>query len=88
MSTQGREQPLRQVSDAAIPFAARILAADDVYQVLTEQRPHRPAQQPKAAARRLETGVAQGRLDGQACARFSRPRATRCDLLDESTHLA
>lgn len=39
---------------AAQPKAARILAAADVYQALTEERPHRRAMSPEGAARILE----------------------------------
>jgi HD-GYP domain-containing protein (c-di-GMP phosphodiesterase class II) len=39
---------------AAQPKAARILAAADVYQALTQERPHRRALSPEAAARVLE----------------------------------
>jgi HD-GYP domain-containing protein (c-di-GMP phosphodiesterase class II) len=48
---------------AAQPRAARILAAADVYQALTEERPHRRALAPEAAARVLE---AQPGLDREA----------------------
>jgi HD-GYP domain-containing protein (c-di-GMP phosphodiesterase class II) len=43
--------------------AARILAAADVYQALTEERPHRQSHTPEAAARMLET---QPNLDREA----------------------
>jgi HD-GYP domain-containing protein (c-di-GMP phosphodiesterase class II) len=46
--------------------AARILAAADVYQAMTELRPHRPAQTPSAAAEQLRREVRAGRLDGAA----------------------
>jgi HD-GYP domain-containing protein (c-di-GMP phosphodiesterase class II) len=48
---------------AAQPRAARILAAADVYQALTQERPHRRALSPEAAARVLE---AQPGLDRDA----------------------
>jgi HD-GYP domain-containing protein (c-di-GMP phosphodiesterase class II) len=48
---------------ASQPRMARILAAADVYQALTEERPHRPALSPEAAARVLE---AQPGLDRDA----------------------
>jgi HD-GYP domain-containing protein (c-di-GMP phosphodiesterase class II) len=46
--------------------AARILAAADVYQAMTEPRPHRPARPPEAAADELRREVRAGRLDGAA----------------------
>ncbi len=45
---------------------ARILAAADVYHAMTEQRPHRPALTPEAAASQLRHEVKVGRLDGEA----------------------
>lgn len=46
----------------------RILAAADVYQALTEQRPHRPALTPDLAADELEKEAVAGRLDRDAVA--------------------
>lgn len=51
---------------ALLPPGARILAAADVYQALTELRPHRPAHTPDAAAAELQRQVRAGRLDGEA----------------------
>jgi HD-GYP domain-containing protein (c-di-GMP phosphodiesterase class II) len=56
----------RQASAGAIAFGARILAAADAYQALTEDRPHRRAEPPEMAARLLQTEAAHGRLDAQA----------------------
>jgi HD-GYP domain-containing protein (c-di-GMP phosphodiesterase class II) len=53
----------RAAPAAAQPKAARILAAADVYQALTEERPHRRALSPETAARVLE---AQPGLDRDA----------------------
>ena len=50
----------------AIGPAGRVLAAADVYQALTESRPHRPAREPEAAAKEVRKEVAAGRLDGDA----------------------
>jgi HD-GYP domain-containing protein (c-di-GMP phosphodiesterase class II) len=50
----------------AIPPAGRVLAAADVYQALTEPRPHRPARPPQDAAATLRAEVRAGRLDGDA----------------------
>ncbi|MGH2726661.1 MAG: HD domain-containing phosphohydrolase, partial [Actinomycetota bacterium] len=49
-----------------ISSAARILAAADVYQALTESRPHRPAFAPEAAVEEIQREVSSGRLDREA----------------------
>ena len=46
--------------------AARILAAADAYQAMTEPRPHRPPRGPEAAAEELRREARAGRLDGDA----------------------
>ncbi len=56
----------RGLSGDAISPAGRVLAAADVYQALTESRPHRPARSREAAASELRGEVAAGRLDGDA----------------------
>jgi HD-GYP domain-containing protein (c-di-GMP phosphodiesterase class II) len=56
----------RGLPAALQPPAVRLLAAADVYQALTEVRPHRPAQPPAAAAATLRREVRAGRLDGEA----------------------
>ena len=56
----------RGVTAAAIPIGARVLAAADVFQALTEQRPHRPARSSEEAAREIEVMVAAGALDPEA----------------------
>jgi DNA-binding NarL/FixJ family response regulator len=48
-------------SNAGVP--ERILAASDVFAALIEDRPHRPAFAPEAAARLLREEAARGRLD-------------------------
>lgn len=53
----------RGLAGGAISPAARLLAAADVYQALTEDRPYRPARQPEQAAAELEREVKSGRLD-------------------------
>jgi DNA-binding CsgD family transcriptional regulator len=45
---------------------ARVLAAADVYQSLTEERPHRPALTAQAAAEQLRNEAQNGRLDRPA----------------------
>jgi HD-GYP domain-containing protein (c-di-GMP phosphodiesterase class II) len=46
--------------------AARVLAAADVYQAMTEPRPHRPALAPEIAAEQLQREVRAGKLDSEA----------------------
>jgi HD-GYP domain-containing protein (c-di-GMP phosphodiesterase class II) len=48
--------------------AARVLAAADCYRTSIEERPHRAAKDPAAAARSLEREAAAGRLDAAAVA--------------------
>jgi HD-GYP domain-containing protein (c-di-GMP phosphodiesterase class II) len=55
-------------SGAEIPAPARLLAAADAYQAMTQDRPHRPALAPAAAARELEAATGAGRFDPE-CAR-------------------
>jgi HD-GYP domain-containing protein (c-di-GMP phosphodiesterase class II) len=55
-------------SGAEVPAGARLLAAADAYQAMTQDRPHRPALAPEAAARELEAAARAGRLDPE-CAR-------------------
>jgi HD-GYP domain-containing protein (c-di-GMP phosphodiesterase class II) len=61
----GSGYPKGLTGDAISP-AGRLLAAADVYQALTEPRPHRPAHQPADAAAMLRAEVTAGRLDGDA----------------------
>jgi HD-GYP domain-containing protein (c-di-GMP phosphodiesterase class II) len=56
----------RGAAAAVLSPSARILAAADVYQALTEDRPYRPARDPDAAAAELRREVQAGRLDGDA----------------------
>ena len=56
----------RGLSGSALSPAARILAAADCYQAMTELRPHRPARTPEDAAGELRGEVKRGRLDGDA----------------------
>lgn len=56
----------RQIRSGAIPLPARVLAAADVYQALTQDRPHRPAYSAGAAADQLTSEATAGRLDQQA----------------------
>jgi len=56
----------RQATAATIPMAARILAAADTYQAMTQTRPYRAALTPEAAADVLLAGVEKGQFDGAA----------------------
>ena len=56
----------RQVRSNGIPMPARVLAAADVYQALTQQRPHRSAHSADAAADHLAEEGKAGRLDPEA----------------------
>jgi len=56
----------RGLSGPAIPLAARVLAAAEVYQAVTEQRPHRQAFRAAEAADLLTHEASAGRLDGAA----------------------
>ena len=56
----------RQATAATIPLAARLLAAADAYQAMTQARPYRPARSADETARELLTDVKKGRHDGAA----------------------
>jgi len=56
----------RGLSGGMITPAARLLAAADVYQALTEPRPHRAAATPEQAAEELGVEARASRLDGDA----------------------
>ena len=56
----------RQIGSSQLSPAARILAAADVYQALTEPRPHRPAAPLGVAAGTLAQEIQAGRLDRDA----------------------
>lgn len=51
-----------------VPLEARLLAAADAYQAMTQDRPHRPALEPARASETLLSEVRAGRLDPE-CAR-------------------
>jgi putative nucleotidyltransferase with HDIG domain len=65
-----------------IPVGARLIAAADVFQAMTHDRPHRPALPPEEAAEQLVADAAAERLDGEctaavlAAAGHRRPVAT------------
>lgn len=48
---------------AAVPSEARVLAAADAYQAMTQDRPHRPARTPEEASDVLAADAKAGRLD-------------------------
>lgn len=54
------------VDGSFLSAPARLLAAADAYQSLTEPRPHRPALPPAVARARLQDEARAGRLDGAA----------------------
>ena len=56
----------RQAKATTIPTDARLLAAADAYQAMTQERPHRAALTPGAAAEQLNSEATQGRLDAEA----------------------
>jgi HD-GYP domain-containing protein (c-di-GMP phosphodiesterase class II) len=56
----------RGLSGNAISLAGRVLAAADVYQAVTEARPHRPPMPEGEAAGHLRTEAREGRLDSEA----------------------
>jgi HD-GYP domain-containing protein (c-di-GMP phosphodiesterase class II) len=56
----------RQAMGESIPAGARLLAAADAYQAMTERRPYRPSHTPEEAAAELRGDAASGRLDPQA----------------------
>ena len=58
----------RGTGASALPDAARILAAADVYHALTEQRPHRAAMTGDQAIAEIDREVAARRLDRDAAA--------------------
>jgi HD-GYP domain-containing protein (c-di-GMP phosphodiesterase class II) len=58
----------RGAGAASLTPAARILAAADVYHAMTEERPHRSAHPPEAAADALRREARAGRLDADAVA--------------------
>jgi HD-GYP domain-containing protein (c-di-GMP phosphodiesterase class II) len=58
----------REARAASIPMNARLLAASDVFQAMTQERPHRASRAPEDAARALTREAEAGRLDADAVA--------------------
>jgi HD-GYP domain-containing protein (c-di-GMP phosphodiesterase class II) len=79
----------RRLPAAALGMPARLLAAADVFQALTEPRPHRPAHAPDAAAAELARLAQAGALCPEAsravlaAAGHAAPRTPRVDGLTE-----
>ncbi|MGA7670845.1 MAG: HD domain-containing phosphohydrolase [Nitrolancea sp.] len=55
----------RGLSGPMLSPAVRILATADAYHAMVEERPHRPAMSPEAAAEELRSGVKRGVFDGE-----------------------
>jgi HD-GYP domain-containing protein (c-di-GMP phosphodiesterase class II)/DNA-binding CsgD family transcriptional regulator len=53
----------RGTSGTQVPAAARVLAAADAFQAMTQDRPHRPGLAPEAASAALAEEARSGRLD-------------------------
>jgi HD-GYP domain-containing protein (c-di-GMP phosphodiesterase class II) len=53
----------RRTSGVEVPAAARVLAAADAFQAMTQDRPHRPGLAPEAASEALAEEARSGRLD-------------------------
>ena len=64
------------VNAAALPPAARLLAAADRLHAMTEERPHRHAHTPYAAADELRAEASDGGLDRDAATARSQRRVT------------
>jgi HD-GYP domain-containing protein (c-di-GMP phosphodiesterase class II) len=58
----------RGCSRAELSLPARVLAAADAYQAMTQRRAHRPALAPEQAEQQLRTDARAGRLDADAAA--------------------
>jgi HD-GYP domain-containing protein (c-di-GMP phosphodiesterase class II) len=50
-------------SAAEVPVEARVLGVADAYEALTQDRAHRPARSPEAAAEAVTADIGRGRLD-------------------------
>jgi HD-GYP domain-containing protein (c-di-GMP phosphodiesterase class II) len=74
----------RALPAAAIPLAARVLAAAEAYQSMVEERPWRPALTAAEAARELRQDAGAGRLDRRAAEAIleaaGQPRAGRREV--------
>ncbi len=55
----------RGLAGPSLSPTVRILATSDAYHAMVEDRPHRPAMSPEAAAAELRMGVKQGVFDGE-----------------------
>lgn len=71
-------------SGPQIPAAARILAAADAYQAMTQDRPHRAALSPEQAVESLRAEASAGRLDSE-CVRAVVEAAGHADVRVRTT---
>jgi HD-GYP domain-containing protein (c-di-GMP phosphodiesterase class II)/DNA-binding CsgD family transcriptional regulator len=74
----------RGASAPTLGLPARILAAADAYQAMSQDRPHRPRLRPAAAVSELRAEVAAGRLDARAVAAVIAVSGTRTARLPSS----
>jgi HD-GYP domain-containing protein (c-di-GMP phosphodiesterase class II) len=77
----------RGCSGAALPMPARVLAAADAYQAMTEPRPGRAALAPEQAATTLGQEVSAGRLDPGAVAAVCEAAGQRVPRLERPAGL-
>jgi DNA-binding CsgD family transcriptional regulator len=56
----------RGAVSGSLPMAARVIAAADAFEAMTEERPHRPARAPAEAAQEVLADVRAGHLDPDA----------------------
>jgi HD-GYP domain-containing protein (c-di-GMP phosphodiesterase class II) len=77
----------RGAAAAAISRSARLLAAADVYQAMTEPRPHRPALAPERAAEELGQAARAGRLDADSVTAVLEASGQRAPRIRSSTGL-
>jgi len=56
----------RRATAGTLPMGARVIAAADAFQAMTEERPHRPARTPTDAAHELAKDMRAGHLDPDA----------------------
>lgn len=72
----------RGVAAAGLPTEARLLAAADAYQAMTQERPHRPALAPTDAVAELAREVDAGRLDPRCASAIAEAAGYRRPVLE------
>ena len=77
----------RGTNGLALGLPARLLAAADAYQAMTEPRPHRPPHSLERAARLLAEEVGAGRLDPQAVTAVLEAAGQRAPRLERAAGL-